>query len=219
MNRWYCIIIGLIPALLSAKSLVVNQTFEKEEIGLLLEMFVDSGAKIGVEQVQSENLDWQTITVQTPQFWNSNAAHWFRFTITNHQSKELFLELAWPFLEEVDFYQPDGAGGYQEFKTGAARPFTDRPIDSNHYLFPLHFYTEGPTTFYLRTFYESDMRVPLTVLTARALIEKKTRENMFHGLYFGTMLVMVLYNLFLFFSAIHIALIKIIFSVIMHLLQ
>lgn len=83
-------------------------------------------------------------------------AHWLKFTVSDpaERTKEWWLELEPPFIDQVDLYESlgnDAAGKVQfrHVKTGDMQPFSTREVPNQSFVFQLS-PKATPTTYYLR---------------------------------------------------------------------
>lgn len=88
----------------------------------------------------------------SPNVGSTTSAYWMRFTVHNPGSRKVI----WWFdtgnrtLQEVDFYQPDGYGGWQQLSTGSRFPFAQRPLATDTFVFPLALAGGASADVYLR---------------------------------------------------------------------
>jgi serine phosphatase RsbU (regulator of sigma subunit) len=132
----------------------------------------------------------------------SSSAWWFRFTVKNldHDNGRWLLELGYPHHDYVEFYVPNGKGGYSLKIAGDQRPFVMREVQNRNFLFNLDIPRNRSMTLYMRIKTESSVQVPLRLWEPVRFAEMVNSEQYGLGLYYGIMLVMILYNLFLFFG-------------------
>ena len=113
--------------------------------------------------------------------------------------EELYLHFESPMLDSVFFYHVGANGLIYGDTTGVAFPFSSRQENSPHFLFRVG-PTEAASTAMLRI--QSGKQV-ITVVTLDTKYEhssKQSGRDIFFGFYSGLMLVMFLYNLFVYFS-------------------
>ena len=111
------------------------------------------------------------------------------------------LEVAYPPLDQIDLYLPDGRGGFQlARRTGDSLPFASRQIAQNNYLFELNLQPNQPQRLYLRVQSQGSVIVPLTLWSPTAYLEEQPARIYVLGIIYGVLLVMLIYNLFIFLS-------------------
>lgn len=111
------------------------------------------------------------------------------------------LELAYPPLDHLELYLPDGQGGYRlAQRTGDALPFASREIKQNNYLFSLNLQPNQPQRLYLRLQSQGSIQAPLALWSPQAYLEEQPGRIYVLGIIYGVLLVMLIYNLFIFLS-------------------
>lgn len=86
----------------------------------------------------------------------------------------------------------------KEFATGRDLPVRTRPVVHHNFVFPVMAAANETGYILIRLKSQGSMLVPLKLLRESDFAKNDHREQFLYGLYFGIMLVMVLYNLFLF---------------------
>lgn len=127
----------------------------------------------------------------------SNSTLWLRLPLQHSADKpsQWLLELAFRNLDEVDFFAPGAA----PVLTGTQRPFSDRPVFSRFFVFPLEL-TPQRQYFFLRVHSRYPVSAPLRLWEPRSYEKHVQLTLTTQSLYYGGVAALVLYNLFLFFS-------------------
>ncbi|MHC4984149.1 MAG: 7TM diverse intracellular signaling domain-containing protein, partial [Planctomycetota bacterium] len=131
------------------------------------------------------------------------SAYWFRLRVKNasHRTNWL-LEVDYPPLDQIDLYLiPDGSpspGRSMVVKSaGDGRPFAQRDIRYHSFTFRLTMPVEQGVTIYFCVRTKGSVVFPLLLTSPEAFVESASQERSFLGMYFGIMLAMILYNLFI----------------------
>lgn len=134
-------------------------------------------------------------------FGYSSWAYWIKIRIRSEakDTRAWYLRLNYPHIDRVEFYRPDAAGKYERVITGDTFPFKCRDVINRTFLFKLRRASE-PVTYYLRLSSIGAITFPLELVTNDRQQEINNVEQIIHGIFFGAFLVMILYNLFIFFS-------------------
>lgn len=103
----------------------------------------------------------------------------------------IVLTLTWPVRAEEPLVLTDGQDEY---------PFASRDVPHQNFIFNVSLPLHTEQTIYLRFENEATMRLPLTLGSPEALAQESYAEQFKHGLFFGALLIMLGYNLFLFIS-------------------
>ncbi len=136
----------------------------------------------------------------------SRSVFWLRVDLTYRPldrggQQDWLLELAYPPLDHLDLYLPDGQGGYRlARRTGDALPFNSRQIKQNNYVFSISLQPNQTRRIYLRLQSEGSIQAPLTLWSQKAFLEEQPERIYVLGIIYGVLLVMLFYNLFIFLS-------------------
>jgi signal transduction histidine kinase len=136
----------------------------------------------------------------------SRSAFWLRVDLqyrasSDHERNRWWLELAYPPLDQLALYLPDGQGGYHlAGQSGDAFPFSERLIKQRNHLFELELASDQPQRIYLRLESEGSIQVPLTLWAPLAYIEDQSAHIYVLAIIYGVLLVMLVYNLFIYLS-------------------
>ncbi len=131
----------------------------------------------------------------------AKSVYWLRFTIENKAATEqrLLLALNAPNIPYLDLYVPAARGGFDLMQAGARRPMNIRAFQHRTPVFPVVIDGQGKT-FYLRGDGYRASLLTLTLWTPKAFSRMDHRRDLIDGCYFGAMMVMFAYNLFIFLS-------------------
>lgn len=137
----------------------------------------------------------------TPYFGFTRSAIWVRLDLAAEREGAWLLEADEPLLHHVDFYGPvqnDGAAAETQ-QSGRLAPFSQRSIQHRKILFELKL-TPAPQTYYLRIASRDNLVVPLKLWPRAAFYEAELESEARLGIYYGIILALVAYNLFLLIS-------------------
>ncbi len=195
----------LLQAKLAAlEPVVLHDSRGEYPVGLHLEILEDAGKRWTIHDVTSERLSKRFIKSETesPSYGFTASAYWVRFNVksASRRGGDWLLELDFPLMDHISLFVPQKDGAYLEKKYGYSLPFSRRDIRHRNFVFALPVSNDKTDTFYLR--FESADRIefPLTIWSGRAFQEKDHVEQLIFGAYYGILLVMALYNFFLFLS-------------------
>jgi diguanylate cyclase len=189
--------IGPAQALITLDAATVSHPVQSE-----LRFLRDDGAALQFADVQA--MPAAAWTQNDAHIFNkgyNSAAWWLRFDVQKRLevSDRLLLAVSYPVLDEVEVFVLQNGTAVSHFRLGDKQPFQARPLSHRHFLVPLPLQPEQAYTVLLRVRSTSSVQVPLTLWQERAFYDHDQRRMAGQGLYFGAMLVMVLYNLFIFF--------------------
>ncbi len=127
---------------------------------------------------------------------------WFRLPVRNATDQPLDWRLVveYAMLGELDLYVLGGDGEPAHYRAGMDRAFDVRPDDGALPSFPLTLPAGAERTVLMEVVSPHSIQLPLKLMSKPALDQALLSHTLVQGLFFGGMLVMILYNLSLFFS-------------------
>ncbi|MFT6277556.1 MAG: signal transduction histidine kinase [Flavobacteriales bacterium] len=158
-------------------------------------VFTDSTSALSFEDVQKET--FKTVEGSIPNLGVSDNAHWIKFELAR-TTQETVLELQNPNIDSIFFYQVLPEGIRIEDIQGEAFPFAQRQFKVPNFVFRLQ--PSNESIVYLRLVSGKQLMVPIRIENEDTVIFEQNNKNIFFGVYSGIILVMFLYNLFLWFS-------------------
>ncbi len=187
------------------ETVILTDKIGKYPLGLSLEILEDPTAKLTIEQVASREFDGKFVPslVPVPIFGYTSSAYWVRFRVRDEAgpSTKWRLEVSYALLQHVDLYLPRAHGTDFEVKrTGTALPFSTRDVPYRTFVFQLPLAAANETTIYLRFESQADMTLPLTIWSLDAFARASEAESLKLGIFYGVLIIMAFYNLFLMLS-------------------
>ncbi|HTE32023.1 MAG TPA: sensor histidine kinase [Chryseolinea sp.] len=143
----------------------------------------------------------QLTEVKAPNFGFDNAAYWFKLDVVNRSnSPNWLLEINFSPLDKVDFYLQDDSGNWMHEKAGDMFPIVIRDVMYRHPVFSVNIRPASSRTAYLRVETSSSVQVPAILWRPDVFSRVSSHLQFINGLFYGAMVLMTLYHLFLFFS-------------------
>ena len=124
---------------------------------------------------------------------------WLKFKVNN--SSELnkwLLELGFATLDQIDLYIIEDNQIQKHFDTGQTHPFIDRPILNRFFIFPLDLNKDSEQTFIFRISSDGIIKAPLKIWRPSEFDIWDKHNFLFHGLFYGIIIAMLIYNAFIF---------------------
>jgi len=150
---------------------------------------------------QLRNQDFKFIDAERVSLGYDKAIHWFRFDVVNRSSRtNWFLEIAFPLLDHIEFYSMDADGKWSLQYSGDLYKMSTRPVRHKNFVFPFYLKSDTKESFYIKVSTRSAVQVPLTIWSPEGLHNSVYNYQFVHGIFYGIMLIMICYNLFLFIS-------------------
>ena len=164
-----------------------------------LQIFEDKSNSLTFNEVINQN--FTTSKVKVPNLGISKSTFWIKFILSNNTSSNVFLlNLAMPTIDFVKFYFPAKDTIYSNIEMGEHLPFSYRKYDDPDYLFDLNIMPGESNIYFLEIHSKESIQLPIKVGTQKAVLNQLKNKGILSGLYFGIMLVVLFYNLFIYFS-------------------
>lgn len=162
-------------------------------------LFEDTSASLSIKQVHNHH-QHEFIKPLKQSLGYSSSAYWAKLTLRNNSDiKEWWWQFPYPLLDEVSLFKPTGSGSYQEFKSGDWMPFNQRAFKHRTFVFPI--YPDSTTeTYYFRIKTGSTVTISANLWQPKPFLQADSEYQIGYGIYYGIMIVMMLYNLFVFLS-------------------
>lgn len=188
----------LLPSLAQASSLALVDGHAPLQAGPALFVWEDPEGQADINSVrQLPPSAWQPVARRDASFGYSTHAYWLRLSLHNpsEQPIDWVLLVANPLLDSLDAYGLDGERVYQ---AGDQRPFGQRWVDHRQLVLPLHLAAGEQRELILRMQTEGSANLSASLMSAEAFHHHEQRSLLLQGLFFGALLVMVIYNLSIF---------------------
>jgi serine phosphatase RsbU (regulator of sigma subunit) len=131
----------------------------------------------------------------------STSAYWFKFQLKNtSEFPDWYFILSYPQIDYFEFYAKNKQGGWTKKVFGDKFPFKEREVNHHDFLIHLDLPKDSVMTYYIKVQTESSLQLPMSVQRTNAFFQENGEAEIGYGLYYGIMLTMILYNLFVYFS-------------------
>ncbi|SFF52130.1 7TM diverse intracellular signaling domain-containing protein [Thermoflexibacter ruber] len=183
--------------------IVLDNISEPIDIGLATLYYQDEHGSLTLKQILSTEIQgkFQKVTQEIPNFQSTNAAVWLKFIVENKASQEdFYLELGSAYLDSIALYVLKDEQLESKKVGGDNYPFIQREILVTNFLYHLNIPQGEQRTYYLRVTSLQPLAFPIRIGNIKSLYGRNHVADYVQGLYFGFMLLMFLYNLFVYFS-------------------
>ena len=143
-----------------------------------------------------------------------NAPVWFHVPLFRPKTKEApqsfsttpsisvdktwLLSINYAQLDLIDIYTVKPDGRISHHRLGDSLPFDQRPYKYHQFVSPITIDEGENIDLYIRVKTQSSVQMPMTLSSPRLTTEQQGVFSTLYGMYFGIMLVMILYNLFIY---------------------
>ncbi|HPF91015.1 MAG TPA: 7TM diverse intracellular signaling domain-containing protein [Flavobacteriales bacterium] len=194
-------LLGLCPFTTAAGSEVVFDGHTSSlSVGRSCEILRDERASMTWKQAMLSKA-YQPSDQNVPNLGISSSAYWLKFTVRNTSADDrMFLTVDHPEIDELDLYLVFPQRMVVLAKAGQARPPHAAPGSPKEYAFNLDIPTSTSATILLRARSNKQLQIPLHLTSVQEFHLVRALKYLAVGGYVGIMLVLALYNLFVFFS-------------------
>lgn len=187
----------------SQRKITISSPYEPQIIGRQIEVFEDKTAELTFEEVHKRSdIDARfTQSIQpNPNFGVTSSVVWARFTMQNKSSQKLYLEISEPVIDSIDIYRIDVNGRITHKKAGVYVGVARRDFHTNFYLFDLNLSSDQTCTYYIRFQNSLPLLFPMRVAPLKVYFEDNHAKDLLQGIYLGLMLVMAIFNFFIYWT-------------------
>ncbi len=185
---------------LKAETIYYHSSISKINITKEVRYLEDASKAYTIEKLRWGEFPWKKINEDSLNFGFSKSAYWMKFDVDNQTGRDVswYLEITYPMLDYLDLYTVE-EGKVSVKKTGDHLPFHSRDIKDKNFVFSL---TQKPgiAHYYLRTESASSINFSLVLWQPQSYLDRLFSELPVFWIYYGLMMVMVIYNFFIFLS-------------------
>lgn len=203
--RLTSILLFLFITVLNLKSEIPEITYRGEILdieGKYLGVYEDESGSLKIQDILKVDADsFVAQTQKVPNLQLSESAFWIKMKISNDSDIDrLLLEFDYPIIEHADLYTIIPGEEIQAQKLGSNISIPERKYKHANFLYDLEILKGTNRTLFLRVKNNQQIMLPLKIGSNNQIFEDVFRKNTFISIYFGIILVMFVYNAFLFFA-------------------
>ncbi len=185
---------------LAQPAIPVSKILNQGYIGNSVSIFQDTSSALKLEQIKNNSALFKTATTKVPNFGISHYSNWIKFTTHNNTDRpEIILSLSNPIIDRVTLYVVR-ANGIDTFTSNNFSPVSRREFNHQFYIWTIPLKADETITCYLNLQSNQQILAPIRVSTAERNLSLISNADTQTGIYLGIMMVMLLYNLFIYFS-------------------
>lgn len=168
-------------------------------MGSHISYYKDESAKQTITDVLSLNA-WEELTTATPAFGFSSASYWLRTDIVNDSPNVVnrLVEVPFTRIDHLHFYLVSGNEIIGEYATGSWQKISERKVGHRNLIFPISLDANQHATLYVRATSKDTLKLPMFIWDEASFNRNELARTLFQGIYYGAILIMALYNLFIF---------------------
>ncbi|MCC4283430.1 EAL domain-containing protein [Marinobacter salarius] len=141
---------------------------------------------------------WQSLEGESPNFGYIRDTVWLRVPVSAIPSDRKLLEIRYPQLDDITFYLIENGVVRQRISTGDHLPFAQRQIQHRNFLFSFETDPLSDYQVFLRVRTQGAMQIPIRLWDPRTYFEATSIEDQMHAIYYGILIMVIFFNLFIF---------------------
>ncbi len=188
------------PGILQAQPVILDSSLDTVRFGNRVMYLEDKSGNITLADIVQEDLVWEEAgDSATLNFGFTGSVYWFRFTVDNqlNREQEWYFELTYPLLDFIELYAPQKNELFKKITAGDHYPFSHREFPDKNFVFRLT-PPPGKSTYYVRVETATSLNFEPIMHSYRAYRDQFHKVYPIFWVYYGAMLIMVIYNLVLF---------------------
>ena len=200
ISHKYFLALTLLLNILSAKAqnvYTLKADKKPTQIGNQFLYFFDDSHKLTLSEVEKIT-DFKANTMTVPNYNVISSAAWGKIKFTCNEEADWYLNLEPPTYTKITLYQKLNNGNWVENNCGNAVPLDQRTLPVNHILFKLNLHKGDTLTAYFRLYDYYPVHFNFRAGTLEAFTVDFHNADMFNCICYGIMVMMLLYNLYLF---------------------
>ncbi|TAH00248.1 MAG: GHKL domain-containing protein [Sphingobacteriales bacterium] len=187
-------------SLFAQNTLYIQDALKEKYIGKYITVFQDSSHDLSFKQILKSDNFFHPNSFDVLNLGISTNNNWLKFKLTNNSEKETFiLNLPNPIINEVELYIVRNSG-IEKIKCTNYSQVRNRKYKHQFYLFDINLHHNETITCYLKLKAKEQILAPISIHTSDQILPIISDSDTKTGIYLGIMMVMLLYNLFIYFT-------------------
>ncbi len=175
----------------------------------LMSILEDKSGMLTIDQVSSsENQRFTKNSDEIPNLGITESTYWLKIDLqyamqssSNDLGSTWYLEIGRALLSVAELYEPVKGGGYSVRSSDIRLPFSEREVKYVNSVFPITFPAGQYPTIYLKIKnLSAPLYLPVTLWKPEAFVQSVAVKKYLYGLFYGCLLTLVIYNVFIYFS-------------------
>lgn len=184
------------------RTIVLTNQTEEVYVGDYCGFFLDSANNAGTEIAIHawKNDKFNFFNTQIKSFGVTKATVWCVFSVKNTTSETFYLELEKTRLDSIEiFVMQEDSSFARTYLGGNKFPLQNKPIRVNNFIYPMKGLSQKTSIYLLKFKGKYIMEFPLKIYSDSKIIEKKHVLDIYDGIYLGLIILIIAYNLFVYF--------------------
>ncbi|HVL00653.1 MAG TPA: diguanylate cyclase [Dongiaceae bacterium] len=196
-----CLALLLSRGVLAAAPYSLDANVGRASLDANLSYLEDPSRELTLDQVRAPDQQWADNGNDVLNKSYSDSAWWVRLRLINpsQQEESRLIEISYAVLDYLDVYVLDQDTVVHQYALGDKLPYHERLFDHRFFVIPIDWQPGQTLDIYLRVRTSSSVQVPVTLWQSDEFFGFDTTRTILQGIFFGTMLVIAVYNLLIYF--------------------
>jgi signal transduction histidine kinase len=187
--------------LYAASPIILEKERTVSKIGQQLQILEDKQQNLDFDAVLKLTADvWQSGKSDIPTFGFTASRYWLHFTVKNGEAESMarLLEAEYSHYDKIDFYILKENEKPQHLSMGDLQPFKSRLLDYRNFLVPFSLNAGQQAEIFISVATSGPLFFPINIWNPYQFGIAKAEADHFAGYYYGIVIAMFGYNLFLY---------------------
>ena len=178
----------------------VNEALKMSFLGKKVSIFQDASSKFSFDEVRKSDSLFKPGTSDVPNLGATSSNNWIKFVLKNNTDlNKVTLSIANPIIDIANLYMVRD-GRIDSITINNSDKFRKRPYKHQFYLYDIKLMRGEVIDCYIKLKSNQQILAPITIASEKKIFSEISLSDSRTGFYLGIMLVMLLYNLFIYFT-------------------
>ena len=184
------------PQVIAIDENITSRVVGKENLSI----FEDKSSFLSIKKAILQDKDFILAKTDKPNYGYTKSAFFAKFIVRNDskQAQDIWIEVDYPSLDSVSFFVLKNNSLSKTFHSGCRMPFSQREIEAKSFLFKTQLAPFEEQTLVVRVRTERNTTFPIAIYKPEYYTKISNSNVIGMGLYYGIMVAMLLYNLFVY---------------------
>ncbi|WP_026897351.1 sensor histidine kinase [Daejeonella oryzae] len=186
---------------LAQSPIIFDSDNTQKYIGKQVSVFQDSTGTLNFEEVAQKPDLFKKSQNDVPNLGITESNNWVRFNVKNQSSSDkIIINLAAPSIDKATLYVLHANNKVDSSSVYINTPIKNRTYKHQFLLFDAALQPSEEVVCFLKIKSYKQILAPITLENPQSILNEISKTDTLAGIYFGIMLAMLLYNLFIYFS-------------------
>jgi len=185
-----------------SKTLVISDSTQRYDAVMYTASYDEGDTMLPAETILSGTYDsrFELNKKRQIDFGITDLRKWYRLEIRNETDANYLLEIDKGYIDYLEFYGKNDSNQYTRITTGDLLSISTRPLRTHSFLFPINLKKGETTVFYFNIRVVDPLQFSVNIATIETFLEWDQVRVLINGICFGITIVMILFNLIIYFS-------------------